>query len=149
MAKEQLTGSPLESDPTVATGEEQWTGAALFPLSDLATSGQFGQLAPLRLARGTMIQNFPFPLVSAADHVTPFISGVVSGQISRDGGSFAALQSGAFTELGNGFYSLQAFTSGDLLCNTAAVVFNCVGISGGAADPRRLSLVLQRTSGQP
>lgn len=147
VAKEQITASPLESDPTFAQGTEQWNGSALFPLSDLATSGQLGILAPLRLARGTMVRNFPFPMVSSADHVTPLTSGVISGQISRDGAAFTALQSGAFTEIGQGFYSLQALTSGDLLCDTAALLFTGAGISGGAADPRRFTLVTQRTSG--
>jgi hypothetical protein len=148
VAKQQLGGSPAESDPTIAQGSEQWNGSNLLPLSDLATSGQIGQLAPIRLARGTQIQNFLFDLVSSADHITPFVSGVISGQICRDNGSFGALQSGAFTEVGNGFYRLQSFTSGDLLANTAAVIFTGVGISGGNADPRKFTFVLQRTSGQ-
>ena len=95
-----------------------------------------------------MIQNFPIYLVSATDHVTPFVSGVISGQISRDGGAFGALQSGAFTEIGLGTYKLQALTSGDILCNTAALVFTGTGISGGTSDPRVFTLLLQRTSGQ-
>lgn len=147
VAKQQMGVSAAESDPTVATGTEQWNGTAILPLSDLATSGQFGQLAPLRLARGTQIANFMFPMVSSADHVTPFTSGVISGQIARDGSAFTALQSGAFQEIGQGFYSLQALTSGDLLCNTASLLFTGTGISGGNADPRRFSLILQRTSG--
>lgn len=148
VAKQQLGGSPAESDPTIGLGTEQWNGSTLLPLSDLATSGQVAQVAPIRLARGTQIQNFLFDLVSSADHITPLVSGVISGQICRDNGSFGALQSGAFTEVGQGFYRLQAFTSGDLLANTAAVIFTGVGISGGSADPRKFTFILQRTSGQ-
>lgn len=146
--RQQIGGSVAESDPNSASGDLQWNGTVTMPLSDTATSGQIGQIAPIRLARGTMIQNFPFKLVSAADHITPFTSGVVSGQISRDGGgTFGALQSGAFTETGLGWYTLQALTSGDLLANTAALVFTANGISGGASDPRDIALVLQRVSG--
>ena len=147
IAKERIGGSVAEADPNIAQGTEQWNGSALMPLSDLATSGQFSQVAPIRLARGTQIANFMFPLVSSLDHVTPFTSGVVSGQISRDGAAFTNLQSGSITEVGQGFYSLQALTSGDLLCNTAALVFSANGVSGGSADPRRFSFILQKVSG--
>lgn len=148
VAKQQLGASPAEGDPTVATGDYHWSGTATVPLSDLTTSGQVGQIGPVKIARGTMVQNFKFKMVSSTDHVTPFVSGVVSGQINRDAGAFGALQSGAFTEEGNGWYRLQALTSGDLLCNTASLLFTAVGISGGQADQRDFSLVLQRVSGQ-
>jgi hypothetical protein len=149
VAKLQLGGNPAETDPTVATGDVQWNGSAVMPLSDVATSGQLSRYLPLQLARGVAVPNFHFYLVSQADHVTPFTSGVCSGQIARDGGSFVALQSGAFTEVGLGFYRVQALTSGDLLCNTASLLFNATGVSGGpGADPRPFTLVLQRTSGQ-
>lgn len=145
--KQQIAGSVAESDPTVAVGNFEWNGTVAIPLSDLATSGQIGLLAPLKIARGMMIQNFQFDLVSSADHVTPFVSGVISGQIRRDNGSFGPLQSGTFTEGGLGFFSVT-LTSGDLLANTAALVFTAAGVSGGTSDPRRFSFVMQRTSGQ-
>lgn len=148
IAKVQTGGSPAESDSTIAVGDFQWGGAAILPRSDLATSGQVGQFLPMRLFRGQQITNFPFYLVSNVDHVTPLTSGICSGQISRDGGAFGPLQSGAFAEVGKGFFALSAFTSGDLLCNTAAVVFTANGISGGQSDQRPFSFVLQRTSGQ-
>lgn len=147
VCKHQSGGSVAETDATVALGDIQWDGAATLPLADLATSGQVARFSPMRIARGTMIQNFPFKLVSAADHITPFTSGVISGQISRDGAAFGVLQSGAFTEIGKGWFSLQAFTSGDLLANTIAVVFTANGISGGVADQRDFSFITQRTSG--
>jgi len=147
VSKQQLGGSAAETDVTAGNGDFQWNGTATLPLSNLATSGQIGQNQPMRIARGTMIQNFMFKLVSSVDHVTAFTSGVVSGQISRNGGAFGVLQSGLFTEIGLGWYSLQALTSGDLLANTAALTFGANGISG-TSDPRDFSLVLQRTSGQ-
>lgn len=147
-AKQQLAGSQAESDPTVATGDFQWNGTVVFPLSDLATSGQLGQVGPIRISRGSQILNFPFKMVSSTDHITSFTSGVVSGQIARDGGSFGVLQSGAFTEMGLGWYKVQALTSGDLLANTVALSFSANGISGGTADRRDFSFVLQKTSGQ-
>jgi len=148
VAKDQEGASPAETDPTIAVGEIQWGGSAIIPLSDLATSGQLSQVGPVRLSRGVQVLNFPIYLKSATDHVTPFVSGNVSGQISRDGASFGPLQSGAFTEVGLGFYALQAITSGDILCNTAALIFTATGISGGASDPLPMSIVTQRVSGQ-
>lgn len=147
-AHQQTGGSPLQTDRRIAMGDEQWNGTVLLPLSDLATSGQVGQMMPIRLARGTMIQSFSIYFKSSTDHVTPFTSGVVSGQIARDGGAFGPLQSGAFSETGLGFYRLQSLTSGDLLANTASLLFTANGISGGTADPVPFSLILQRTSGQ-
>lgn len=147
-AREQVGGTPAESDPTFGQETFHWNGSIAAPLSDVATSGQVGQFAPIRMARGVMLQNFPIYFKSSVDHITPLTSGVVSGQIARDGGSFGPLQSGAFTETGRGFFNLQALTSGDLLANTVKLLFTAVGISGGSADPVPLSLILQRTSGQ-
>lgn len=146
-ARQQLAGSAAETDPTIATGNYEWNGTVTLPLSDLATSGQLGQLGPMRLARGVMVLNFPFYLVSSSDHVTPLTSGVCSGQISRDGGAFGVLQSGTVTEMGLGFYKCT-ITSGDILANTAALVFTASAVSGGQSDPRPFSFVLQKTSGQ-
>ncbi len=149
VGKLQAGGSPAESDSTIATGQFQWNGIANLPLSDLATSGQISQFLPTTIYRGQMVPNFMFKLVSSLDHITPFTSGVVSGQIQRDAtGTFGALQSGAFTEVGLGFYRLLALTSGDLLANSVALSFSARGISGGTSDPRDFSLLLQRTSGQ-
>jgi len=147
VVKQQIGGSAAETDPTVAAGNIDWNGANPTPLSDLATSGQLGQIGPVKIARGTMVKNWPVYLKSASDHSTPFTSGVISGQISRDGGNFGALQSGAFTEVGLGFYS-TTLTSGDLLANTVSLLFTGNGISGGPCDPLPMSLVLQRVSGQ-
>lgn len=147
-AKYQLTSNPDVNDITVAVGDIQWNGANIIPLSSLSTSGQVASVAPIKISRGTMVQNFPFKLVSAADHITPFLSGVISGLISRDGNSFGQFQSGAYTEIGNGWYSLQALTSGDLLANSVILFFSAVGPNGGISDPRDMSYILQRTSGQ-
>ena len=148
VVKVQSGGSPAETDLSAAEGTFDWTGTAASTLSDTATSGQVGQFAPIRMARSWQILNFPIYLKSSADHVTPLVSGVVSGQIARDGGSFGPLQSGAFTEVGNGFYRIQALTSGDLACNTASLLFTAVNISGQAtADPLPMTLLLQRVSG--
>ena len=147
VCREQLGGSPAATDPTVATGDYQWTGTVTFPLSNLATSGQVGELAPIRMSRGVAVSGFPFHMVSSADHVTDFTSGVYSGQIARDGGSFGALQSGTITEIGLGCAKCN-LTSGDLLATTVALRFSATGISGGAADSVNFGLVLQRTSGQ-
>lgn len=148
VVKQQAGGSPAEGDLTVGAGTFDWNGTAVSQLSDAATSGQVGQFAPIRLSRGVQVTNFPIYLKQSADHVTPLTSGVVSGQISKDGAAFVAFQSGAFTERGNGFYTIQALTSGDLNCNTAAILFTAGHISGLAtADPLPLTFVLQHVSG--
>lgn len=149
VAYQQLGGSPAAGDPFIGGGNLEWNGSNVLPISDLATSGQLGQIAPIRIARGTMVQNFPFYLVSSADHLTPFTSGGYpgsSGQVSRDGGAFGALQSGNITEIGLGWYKLN-FTSGDLNANTIALYITATGVSGGVADPRAITFVTQRTSG--
>jgi hypothetical protein len=148
VAKIQPNASPQVNDQTAATGDFQWNGSAPFQLSDVATSGQLSLVAPQKVYRGQMLLNFPFKLVSSTDHATAFVSGVVSGQISRDGGTFGPLQSGGITEIGKGWYNLGTLTSGDLLANSVALIFNANGISGGTSDQRDFSFLLNRTSGQ-
>lgn len=142
-AKQKIQGFFSENDPTVAGGQVEWKGPLVVPLSDLATSGQVASYGPVRLAKGNQVKNFGFYLRSAADHNTPFVSGLCSGQISRDGGVFGPLQSGAFSETGLGFYTVQALTSGDLNANTAALVFTAVNALGGASDPAPYTIVMQ------
>lgn len=150
--KEQAGGSPAESDMTIGIeGAFQWDGSINIPAANFATSGQVGQFLPMRLARGVAVSGFYFKLVSSSDHVSNFTSGIISGQISRDGGSFGALQSGlaagAYVEKGNGWFTIN-LTSGDTNCTTAALLFTGVGVSGGSCDQRDFSFVFQRVSGQ-
>jgi hypothetical protein len=147
-ARQQAAGSPAQTDNCFAGGEVEWDGTKRLPLSDLATSGLLARNTPVRLARSEMVLNFPLYLKSAADHVTPFVSGVVSGQIWRDGATTpSALQSGAFTEVGRGFYNLQALTSGDVDAVTVKLLFTANGVSGGTSDPLPMAFVMQRSSG--
>lgn len=148
-AKHALAGNGSEAagDPVIGIENFQWTGTAPFPLSDLATSGLVGQGFPQRVARGTMIKNFPLYFRSAADHVTPLTSGTVSGQIIRDSGVWGALESGAFVNQGNGFYNLMALTSGDLLADTVKLLFTAADVSGGTSDPVAFGWILNRVSG--
>lgn len=143
--KAQQGTNPAETDPTVDVGSIDWNGSNVAQLSDIMISGV---ALPIKLERGVMVQNYPIYLRSSVDHITPYVSGTISGQISKDGGAFAVLQSGAFTEIGFGFYSLQALTSGDLSANTIALLFTATGgMPGGASDPLPQSFVLQRNSG--
>lgn len=146
-ARQQIAGSVAETDPTIAAGNYEWNGSQTAPLSDTATSGQLGQIAPIRLGKGIQILNWPVYFKSSADHITPFTSGVVSGQIARDGGPFGALQSGAFLETGLGWFTLQALTSGDLNANVVKLNFSCNGISGLSADPVNVAFIMQKVSG--
>jgi hypothetical protein len=145
-AFQQMGGSPAETDPPVGQGNFAWNGSAELSFADNPASGFFNQ--SVKIPRGTMVRNFPFSLVSQADGFSPLTSGSISGQISRDGGSFGVLQSGAFTEIGQGCYSLQALTSGDLLANTVLLRFTGVNLSGGTAIPRVFSILTQPSSGQ-
>lgn len=147
IVKRQTTASPAEADPTIAVGEIQWNGSEVLPLSNLATSGQIGQIGPIKIARGTMVRNFPIYLKSSIDHVTPFTSGGVSGQLAKDNGSFGPFQSGAFTEVGLGWYNLQAITSGDTNAETIKMVFTANGVSGGTSDPLPMAFITQKVSG--
>lgn len=143
VAKNQLGTNPAETDPTIDAGSVEWNGGAVAPISSIPVSG-----TPLQvnLQRGTMVQNYEFYLRSSADHLTAFVSGTVSGQISRDGGAFTFLQSGAFTEVGLGFYAVT-LTSGDLNANTVGLLFTANGPNGGASDPLPQTFILQRSSG--
>jgi len=153
VGKVQVGGSPAETDSTIGSQDFQWNGSNPIPLSALASSGQIAQIGPIKAARGVAIFNFPIKLVSSTDHVTPFVSGIVSGQILRDNGSFSSLQSGTLTagyvEKGFGWYNVLCITSGDLLANTAALFFNATGVSGGTSDQRDFAFVLQKVSGSP
>ncbi len=140
--------SPVEGDALLAEGNFEWNGAATASLADVATSGQISQFLPVRLERGSMVPNYGIYFKSSTDHITPFVSGIVSGQIARDGGAFTAFQSGVFSEVGLGFYNLTAITSGDLLANSVKMVFTAVGVSGGTSDPVAQFSILQRVSGQ-
>lgn len=150
-ARQRVGGSPAETDPVIGTEDGfNWSGASgtRVPLTALASSGQVANAAPIVMARGMMRKDFGIYLKSSVDHVTPFVSGIVSGQIIRDNGTvFGPLQSGAFTEVGLGWYNLQALTSGDLLANSVKLLFTANGISGGTADPLPISIQLQRVSG--
>lgn len=145
VAKGQVAVSPAETDPTVAVGDIEWTGSGVLPLSNMATSGMVSQFLPVRVTRGNMIRNFQFYLKSAADHITPFTSGICSGQIVRGSGLWGPLQSGAFTEIGQGLFLCQALTSGDLNAETIGLLFSATGVSGGVSDPLVMSFITQRT----
>jgi hypothetical protein len=148
IAKAQTGGSPAETDATVGGQNLEWNGTAIGPLSDLATSGQVGAALPMRLARQVAVSGYPLYLKSSADHITPFVSGIVSGQINKDWAGFTALGNGVFTERGLGYYSVN-LTSGDLNASTIALLFTANGVSGGSADPLPYSILTQRTSGSP
>jgi hypothetical protein len=146
VAKRQAGATPAITDPTVAQGELQWGGSAVgvVPLSSLATSGQISQFLPTRMSKGHMVRNLTIYLKSAADHISPLLSGIVSGQIIRNSGTFGPLESGAIVELGQGFYNLQALTSGDMNADTIALLFTATSVSGPMADPLPMSIVTQR-----
>lgn len=143
--KNQTAGFPQESDATVDAGSIDWNGSGVAQLSDISISGL---ALPVQIQRGTAVPNYPFYLRSSVDHITPFTSGIVSGQIARDNGLFGPLQSGAFTEIGHGFYVVQSLTSGDTNAGTFSLLFTANNISGGSSDPLPQTFITQRSSGQ-
>lgn len=143
-------GSGL-NNPGQGQGQIQWAGDSsgnryVASYSLVISSGLFADAFPTQLSRSYAVRNFPIYLRSPEDHVTPFTSGIVSGQVARNSGLFTALQSGEITEVGNGFYNVMALTSGDLDAETAKLMFIARGISGGWSDPLCYSLVLQRNA---
>ena len=143
------SGNEAAGDPFVGIENFPWNGTARFDFSSLATASLLNAGFPQRPARGFMVQNIPLYFKSSVDHVTPMASGVVSGQIIRDSGSWGPLQSGAFVNQGQGFYNLMALTSGDLLANTVKLLFTCQdSLSAVQADPIAIGLLLNRSSGQ-
>jgi hypothetical protein len=143
---QMLATFPQESDPVVDVGNYDWNGTNTAQLSDIGVSGTY---QTIQLRRSHQVLNYPVYLRSAADHVTPFISGTVSGQVSKDGGAAVILQSGAFTAVIGfpGLYNLQALTSGDTNANTITLQFMGAGPNGGLSDPLVQSYVLQQGSG--
>ena len=145
--KSQPGANPSETDPTISFYQMEWNGIAAAPRSDNSTSGQLSSFMPLRLARRQQVLNYPIYLRSAANSINGFTSGIVSGQIAKDGGTFTALQSGAFTECGLGGYWLQALTSGDTDARTILLQFTAAGVSGGSAVPLVQAFITQPVSG--
>lgn len=143
--RQQLGGAAAQTDGGVAAGDYQWGGAAVVPLSNLTTSGQLASFMPVRLSKGIAVSGFYIYLKSAADHVTPLVSGIVSGQVSKNGGvGYSALQSGGMiNEVGLGAYSVN-FTSGDVNADTIMLIFTATGVSGGNSDPLALSILTQK-----
>jgi hypothetical protein len=154
LGKQQIGAAVAESDPNIGSEDGfSWNGFARVSTSDLATSGQLAGFLPTRaFSYGVAVPNFNFYLRSAADHVTPFTSGVVSGQINKDAAGFTVLASGVtaagYKELGNGWYSIIGLTSGDMACVAGALHFVALGISGGSSDPCPIGFVTQRVSGR-
>lgn len=144
VARDRVNAWFAESDPTIAVGEVNWVGSGgpVRAIADLATSGQMSTFHPNRVTKGHAISGFMFKMVSTSDHVTPVTSGVISGQISRNGGSFTTLESGTatagYTEVGLGLYKVN-LTSGDLNVDVAALHFSAAG-----ADSRDLVLLTQK-----
>lgn len=150
--KQRMNAWFAETDPPVGQGSVDWIGSGqrLRFLSDVATSGQVSLTLPVKLTKGVAISGFVFKLVSSVDHVTPLTSGVVSGQISKNGAAYTNLQSGTavanYVELGKGMYRVN-LTSGDMDADVIALNFYGVGVSGGASDNRDLVIYCQKASG--
>jgi len=62
---------------------------------------------PSGIAKNVALAKFDFYMVLASDHVTPATLKTVTGEISKDGGSFAAITN-AITEVEGGMYTIAS-----------------------------------------
>ena len=61
---------------------------------------------PAGIPKNVALSNFEFLMVLSSDHITPATGKTLTGEISKDGGSFAAC-SNAATEIANGVYKIN------------------------------------------
>lgn len=141
--RQSVTGGELQTDPGVAAGDIQWNGSTVVPLSNLATSGQLASFMPVQLARGQAVSGFPLYFKSSLDHVTPLVSGVCSGSVSKNGGLFGPLQSGIFNEIGLGAYTV-GLTSGDVNAESLMFLFTATNVSGPVSDPLPIAILTMK-----
>ena len=78
--------------------------------------------------KNVALTNFSFVMKDAGDHVTPTTGLTVTGQISKDGGAFAALTN-AVTEIGSGCYKVDLIQA-EMNANSIILRFTAAG-----ADP--------------
>jgi hypothetical protein len=90
-------------------------------------------LLPSGISKNTALSDFEFLMISASDHITPATLLAVSGQISKDGGAFAALTN-VVAEVSNGVYKVD-LTAAELNADVVTLIFTAVG-----ADQRTITI---------
>lgn len=104
-------------------------------ISSHTTSGSLGQSVtavkaktdnlPSGVPKGVGLNNFAFVMIDSTGHVAPKTGLTVSGQISKDGGIFAALTN-AVVEVGNGIYRVN-LTATEMTASTITLRFTANG----------------------
>jgi hypothetical protein len=139
IAKQQVGGSPAETDTDVGTGNAYWDGTNLVMISlptnmsslSISTSGRIEVQSGY--TKNTAYNNFSILMVSSTDHVTPKTGLTVASQRSIDGGAFVNTTN-SVTELGSGVYLLN-LSAADLNGDSIMLKF-----SAANADTRFISI---------
>ncbi len=88
---------------------------------------------PSQYKKGVAYSNFSTFIVLSSDSKTPGVGLTVTGQIQKDGGSFAALTN-SITEIALGFYRVD-LTAAEMTADTINLVFSATG-----ADDRSMTI---------
>jgi hypothetical protein len=132
---------------TVRAGLTALPNAAAAASGGLLTFGSgSGQLNPasgkvdiagdFRIRKNTALAAFPFRMTDSADHATPKTGLTVTGQVSLNGGAFAALTN-AVVEIASGWYKVD-LAAADVNADTVALKF-----TGTGADQLDITIATQ------
>lgn len=122
------TASVPASDIIIGTG-------SLFIVSDTEVILD-DSIAGIKVKKNAALSGFTFYMVKSTDNVTPATGLTITGQVSIDGGAFAALTNSA-TEIGNGVYTIN-LAAADLNGDTITLKFTASG-----ANPEIITIITQ------
>ena len=138
-APEFITAVDTELTSNHSAGS--WNGATGFATAANQTTMQSDVTAiktktdalPSQYKKGVAYSNFSTFIVLSSDSKTPGVGLTVTGQIQKDGGSFAALTN-SITEIALGFYRVD-LTAAEMTADTINLVFSATG-----ADDRSMTI---------
>jgi len=138
-APEFITAVDTELTSNHSAGS--WNGATGFATAANQTTMQSDVTAiknktdalPSQYKKGVAYSNFSTFIVLSSDSKTPGTGLTVTGQIQKDGGSFAALTN-SITEIALGFYRVD-LTAAEMTADTINLVFSATG-----ADDRSMTI---------
>ena len=138
-APEFITAVDTELTSNHSAGS--WNGATGFATAANQTAMQSDVTAikdktdalPSQYKKGVAYSNFSTFIVLSSDSKTPGVGLTVTGQIQKDGGSFAALTN-SITEIALGFYRVD-LTAAEMTADTINLVFSATG-----ADDRSMTI---------
>ncbi len=138
-APEFITAVDTELTSNHSAGS--WNGATGFATAANQTTMQSDVTAiknktdalPSQYKKGVAYSNFSTFIVLSSDSKTPGTGLTITGQIQKDGGSFAALTN-SITEIALGFYRVD-LTAAEMTADTINLVFSATG-----ADDRSMTI---------